>query len=84
MFVCYKTNFIVCVFIQVLGVSASASEEEINKAYRSLVKQWHPDKVRDPQKKDEAAEKFMQIQTAYETVSKIRLRKKKKKGSRNI
>jgi len=29
---------------QILGVSTSASESEINKAYKKLALKWHPDK----------------------------------------
>lgn len=49
-----------------LGVSRSASPDEIKQAYRKLSKEWHPDK----HKGDKAAEdKFKQINEAYETLS---------------
>jgi len=50
----------------VLGVSRSASEDEITKAYRKLARQYHPD--RNPG--DKAAEaKFKDISAAYEVLS---------------
>ena len=64
-----------CSLLQVLGVSEDASEEEVNKAYRSLVKQWHPDRVSDPVKKEEATAKFMEIQKAHEVLSRIKTRR---------
>ena len=48
-----------------LGVSKTASEEEIRKAYKKLARTYHPDI--DPSK--EAAEKFQQVQQAYEILS---------------
>jgi len=45
-----------------LGLAKDASPEEIKKAYRSLVRTHHPDKGGD-------AEKFKQVQEAYETLS---------------
>lgn len=49
----------------VLGVSSSATEEEIKKAYRSLCKRWHPDLN---QGNPAAEEKFKQIQAAYSDI----------------
>ena len=46
----------------VLGLSRSASEAEIKKAFRTLAKQFHPDQNKDPK----AASKFSEVNTAYE------------------
>ena len=53
-------------FYSVLGVSKSASQEEIKKAYRKLAMQFHPDK--NPNNK-QAEEKFKQATEAYEVLS---------------
>lgn len=49
---------------EVLGVSQSASLEEIKKAHRKLSRTYHPDVNSDPT----AEEKFKEIQEAYEIV----------------
>ena len=41
--------------------------------YRELSKQWHPDKVRG-EGKEEAQQKFLEIQAAYENLSNIKNR----------
>ena len=53
-------------FYQVLGVSDSASQAEIKKAYRKLAKQYHPDA--NP-KNASAAERFKEISEAHSTLS---------------
>ena len=50
---------------QVLGVSKTASADEIKAAYRKLSKQFHPDVNKD----SNAEEKFKQINEAYSVLS---------------
>ena len=49
-----------------LGLRAWANPEEIRAAYRKLVKQCHPDLVQDPARKQEAQERMMRLNHAYE------------------
>lgn len=55
---------------EILGVKPSASQDEIKSAYRKLIKQYHPDKFIDNPLKNLAEEKMMQINEAYETLTK--------------
>jgi DnaJ-class molecular chaperone len=48
---------------EVLGLSRSASTEEIKRAYRKLAKQHHPD--RNPSDRAEAEARFKEVQHAY-------------------
>ena len=56
----------------ILGVSPSASDEEIKKAYRALSRKYHPDAYAGKPGAKEAEEKFKQIQQAYTQVMKER------------
>lgn len=58
----------------VLGISASATDDEVRTAYRRMAMKNHPDKVATlgPDVQRAAAEKFRQIQDAYETIKKER------------
>ena len=53
----------------VLGISKDASPEEIKKAYRKLAKKYHPDIYVINPLADLAAEKFKEINEAYEQLS---------------
>ncbi|XP_060898036.1 dnaJ homolog subfamily C member 16-like [Labrus mixtus] len=50
---------------KILGVSRSASQAEIKKAYKNLAKEWHPDKNKDPKAED----MFIKVSKSYEILS---------------
>lgn len=59
---------------RILEVSATASDDEIKKAYRKMAMKYHPDKVSgmgDAVQKD-AEEKFKSLNDAYENIKKKR------------
>jgi molecular chaperone DnaJ len=55
---------------EVLGLKDGASVEEIKKAYRELVKKYHPDRYRDNPLSGLAEEKLREINEAYDILMK--------------
>lgn len=53
-------------YYEVLGVERTASDDQIKKAYRSLAKEFHPDKNPD---NESAKELFQELQEAFEVLS---------------
>ena len=59
---------------EVLGLSSSASDDEVKSRYRELVKKYHPDRVSHLGEEfaQLAKEKFVKLQSAWETIRKER------------
>jgi molecular chaperone DnaJ len=55
---------------EVLGLKPGASQEEIKKAYRNLIKQYHPDQYNNNPLKDLAEVKMREINAAYDELTK--------------
>lgn len=58
---------------KVLGVSPSATDEEVKAAYREMAKKYHPDKYADTPLSDLASEKMKEVNEAYDEI--VRMRK---------
>ena len=56
----------------VLGVSQSASDDEVKKAYRDLARKYHPDNYQNNPLADLAEEKMKEINEAYDAITKQR------------
>lgn len=54
-------------YYEILGVQREATQDQIKSAYRKAALKWHPD--RNPDKKQEAEEKFRQCSEAYSVLS---------------
>jgi DnaJ like chaperone protein len=59
---------------KVLGIEASAADDEVKKAYRQMAIKFHPDKVANMGEEFQkgAKEKFQKIQDSYEAIKKSR------------
>jgi curved DNA-binding protein CbpA len=73
-------------YYAVLGVSSTASQEEIKRVYLRLAQKYHPDRYLDPDEKNRANEKFSKITESYRVLSDEKLRaeydKSLRKGSK--
>ena len=56
----------------ILGISRTASDEEVKKAYRELARKYHPDNYVNNPLADLAQEKMKQINEAYDRITKER------------
>lgn len=56
----------------VLGVNQNASDDEIKRVYRDLMRKYHPDTNVNNPLADLAEEKFKEVQEAYDTIMKER------------
>ena len=54
-------------YYDILGISKSASADEIKKAYRKQALEWHPDRHKDD--KEAAEKRFKEINEAYQVLS---------------
>ncbi|MEH2401948.1 J domain-containing protein [Nostoc sp.] len=50
---------------EILGLKSGASQAQVKRAYRQLVKIWHPDRFLEQKQKQEAEEKIKSINAAY-------------------
>lgn len=66
-----------------LGVSRDASQQEITLAWRKLSRESHPDKERQPDLREAAQQKFLEIQQAYNILSNTKSRRNRKNKKDN-
>ncbi len=57
---------------EVLGISPSASDEEVKRAYRELARKYHPDNYQDNPLADLAQEKMKEVNEAYDAITRAR------------
>lgn len=53
---------------EILGVPSNATEDEIKKAYRNLSRKYHPDANVNNPNKEQAEERFKEVQQAYQMI----------------
>jgi hypothetical protein len=52
----------------ILGIKSSASDEEVKKAYRDMVKKYHPDSYQNNPLSELAEEKMKEVNEAYDAI----------------
>ena len=59
---------------KILEIQKDATNDEVKKAFRTMAKKYHPDKLMDMDEayREGAEEKFRKVQEAYETIQKER------------
>ena len=59
---------------KILEIEKSVTDDEVKKAYRTMAKKYHPDRVNTENEaiKKGAEEKFKEVQKAYEIIQKER------------
>jgi len=60
-------------YYELLGIPKTATEDDVNKAYRKQAKRWHPDK--HPENRETAELRFKEIAEAYQVLSNKEKRK---------
>jgi len=56
----------------VLGISSRATDDEVKKAYREMVRKYHPDNYHNNPLSDLAQEKMKEVNEAYNDIMRIR------------
>lgn len=65
---------------EVLGIKETATDAEVKKAYRDLVKKYHPDQYADNPLKKLAEEKLREVNEAYDEITRVRANKGSSSG----
>ena len=66
---------------KVLGVSRTASDDDVKRAYRDLARKYHPDNYANNPLADLAQEKMKEINEAYDIIQKERTSGTSQSGS---
>ena len=71
--------------LEILELQSAESLDEVKKAYKVLVKVWHPDRFNhDPDLRKKAEDKIQQINAAYEELGRFFTQKRYKIDQKSI
>jgi ABC-type Na+ efflux pump permease subunit len=69
-------------YCKILGIDSTATPEDLKKAYRDLVKHWHPDQFQNNSRlQSNAQEKLQEINEAYRQLQPVILKSQKSRSS---